>query len=175
MAQLAEALEAEAQKPPRPTAKERTWRPWLALAAAAVLAVVPWIKPGPMPVSPEHVAANPPGEGEAQAPDAGTAAVGDRASAEPRAPTAPPTDEKPLAQEPLPEPRPEQLRPDKRGQCPGRKQVPINGGCWSDVSASMDAQSCAENGYVLVKGKCFGPALATPKKPQPTSNPPEER
>ncbi|HLL03306.1 MAG TPA: protein kinase [Myxococcaceae bacterium] len=177
MAQLAEALEAEAQKPPRSTAKERAWKPLLALAAAVVVVavVVPWSKPGPGPASPEHVAANPPGQAQAQAPDAGTAAVGNRAPAEPRAPTAPPTDEKPLAQEPLPEPRPEQLRPDRRGQCPGRKQVPINGGCWSDVSSLMDAQSCAENGYVLVKGKCFSPALAPPKKPQPTSNPPEER
>jgi serine/threonine protein kinase len=166
MTQLAEALEAEAQKRPSAAAKERAWRPWLALAAAAVavLAVLPWSKPGTMP-----------GEGEAQVSDAGTASVGDRAPAEPRASTSPPTEKKPLAQEPLPEPRPEQLRPDKRGQCPGSKQVPINGGCWSDVSSLMDAQACAENGYVLVKGKCFSPALATPKKPQPTSNPPEER
>jgi hypothetical protein len=80
---------------------------------------------------------------------------------------------KPLAQEPLPEPRPGQARPDKRGKCPGRKQVPINGACWIDVSSSMAAQECVENGGVLIQGKCFSPAHAPPKQPQPTSSPSE--
>jgi hypothetical protein len=39
----------------------------------------------------------------------------------------------------------------------------------------MDAEECAENGGVLFKGKCFGPAHAPPKKAQPTSSPPEAR
>ncbi|HLK99009.1 MAG TPA: hypothetical protein VK539_00415 [Myxococcaceae bacterium] len=111
---------------------------------------------------------------DSQAPDAGAAAVGDTSPTEPHAPTQPPTKKQPLAQEPLPEPRPGQVRTDKRGQCPGRKQVPINGGCWVE-SLPMSAEECVETGYVTFKGKCFGPAHAPPKKPQPTSNPPEAR
>ena len=112
---------------------------------------------------------------DSQATDAGTAAVGDTAPTQPQASPSPAKEKKPVAQEPLPEPRPGQARPDKRGQCPGRKQVPINGGCWDDVSSSMDAQACVESGHVRFEGKCFVPANAPPKKPQPTSSPPEAR
>jgi hypothetical protein len=56
----------------------------------------------------------------------------------------------------------------------GRKQVPINGGCWFEV-LQMSAEACVENGSVLFKGKCYAPALAPPKKPQPASSPMEAR
>jgi hypothetical protein len=39
----------------------------------------------------------------------------------------------------------------------------------------MPAEECVENGGVLFKGKCYTPALAPPKRPLPTSNPPEAR
>jgi hypothetical protein len=54
-------------------------------------------------------------------------------------------------------------------------QVPINGGCWVDVSSAMDAQACAESGYVPFKGRCYSPALAPAQKPLPTSDPVEPR
>jgi hypothetical protein len=178
-AQVAEVLEAgvggearpERSKPPE---RARAWKPWLALAAAGACTVLWWhsrpVRPPPGPMTGKTPRAS-----ASRAPDADTAAAGDTAPTAPRAAPSPATEKKPLAQESLPEPRPGQLRPDKRGQCPGRKQVPINGGCWNDVSPAMDAQSCAEGGYVLFQGKCFGPALAPSKKPQPTSSPPEER
>jgi hypothetical protein len=53
--------------------------------------------------------------------------------------------------------------------------VAINGGCWVDVTSLMNAESCAENGYVFFKGRCYTHALAPPKKSLPTSNPAKER
>jgi hypothetical protein len=169
-AQVAEALEAgaggaEHPEPSKPPVRARAWKPWLALAVAGACAVLLWhAKPVLVPPGPSS-----------QAPEAGRVAVGDTSPTQPRTSTAPGTEKKPLAQEPLPEPRPGQLRPDKKGQCPGRQQVPINGGCWLDVSPRVGAQACAESGYVFFKGKCFGPALEPPRKPQPTSSPAQAR
>ncbi len=165
--QVAEALEAAAggeEQPQRSNSPVRTrvWKPWLALAAAAACAVLLWSSQ-PVPVSPSLMA-----------PDAGTAAVGDTSPVDPRASTLPPTQMKPVTQEPLPEPRPGQVRPDKRGRCPGPKQVPINGGCWVEL-LQMSAEECTANGYMTFKGRCFGPAQPPPKKPQPTASPPEAR
>ncbi len=188
-AQVAETLEAAAEVPPlnvpapvsgsersqpaKSPPREWTWEPGLALTVAGVVAVLLTVlvwHSQPEPVPPGLVFVNAPRALDSQAPDAGTSAGGDTAPTTPQPPT---TEKKPLAQEPLPEPRSEQARPNKRGQCPGRRQVPINGGCW--VQSSLPVEECVENGYVLFNGKCFGPALAPPKKPQPTSSPPEAR
>jgi len=168
--QVAQALEAlaggeEHPEPSKPPVRVRAWKPWLALTAAGICAVLLWhAKPVRVPPGPS-----------AQPPEAGTAAVEDSSPTEPQASTAPDTQKEPLAQEPLPEPRPGQIRPDKKGQCPVRQQVPINGGCWVDVNSLADAQACEKSGYVFFKGKCFGPALEPPRKPQPTSSPPGAR
>jgi hypothetical protein len=172
------APESGSERPQRakPPAWEWAWEPWLALAAAGavavLLAVLAWHSQ-PVSVLPGPVFVNAPGASDSQAPDAGTAAVGDTSPTKPQASTPPPTEKKPLAQEPLPEPSPDQARPDKRGKCPGSRQVPINGGCW--VQSSMPTEECVENGGVLFQGKCYSPARAPPKKPPPTSSPPEER
>ena len=39
----------------------------------------------------------------------------------------------------------------------------------------MNAETCAENGYVLFRGRCYTHALAPPQKPLPTSNPAKAR
>jgi hypothetical protein len=174
-ARVAEALEAAAgeeefpEQPPKPAERARTWKPWLALTAVGACAGLWWYS---QPVRPPsgRMTVN-----TLRASDAGAAAVGDAAPTGTRVSSSPATEEKPLAQEPPPEPRPGQLRPDKRGQCPMRKLVPINGGCWLDVSSSTDAQTCVAIDYVLFQGKCFVPANAPSKQPQPTSSPPEER
>jgi len=181
--QVAEALEAvagervegaEHPERPRPLVRTRAWKPWLALAAAGACAVLLWSSQRvPLPSGPVSVST--PGASDAHAPDAGTAAVGDSLPTEPQTSAPAPTEKQPLAQEPLPEPRPGQARPDAKGRCLGRKQVPINGGCWIDVSPAIDAQDCTESGYVLFKGRCFGPAQAPPRKPAPTSSPVEAR
>jgi hypothetical protein len=143
------------------------------LAAAAACTVLLWYSL-PAPVPPSPMSASTPGASDTQAPDAGTAAVGDTSPAEPQASTPPSPQKKPLAQEPLPEPRPGQPRPNEKGQCPGPKQVPINGGCWLEL-LPMSPEECVANSYVLFKGRCFVPAQPPPKKPQPTSSPPEAR
>ena len=157
-AQVAEALEALASEGQRPSRQKyaRALKAGLALAAVGGCVVLLWsVQPASGP--PEAV----------QVPDAGTAGVGD-------APAAKTTEEKPVAQEPLPEPRAEQLRPDGKGRCPGRKQVAINGGCWVEIP-STTAEECQENGHLFLKGRCYTHALAPPQKPPPTSTPPEAR
>jgi hypothetical protein len=171
-AQLAEALEAEAELPkrPRPRARGKAWRPWLTLAAAGASAVLLWnLKPFPLHVSPSSRQAE-----DSQASEEDTTAVGDTSSTEPLASIHPPSEPPALAQEPLPEPRTGQARPDEKGRCPGSKQVPINGGCWLE-QLPMSAEECVANGGVIFKGKCFGHALAPPKKPVPTSGPAKAR
>jgi hypothetical protein len=166
-AQVAEALEAGAggaEGPERsmPAERTRAWKPWLALAAVAAGAVLLWSAKWVLWSS------------DAQAPDAGTVAVGDTSSAKPQDATPSPEEERPLAQQPLPEPRPWQARPDEKGRCPGRKQVPINGGCWAE-QPPLSAEECAESGYVPFQGKCYLPVPAPPKKSVPTSDPGEAR
>jgi serine/threonine protein kinase len=176
--QVARALEAAVngtERPERskPPVRTRTWKPWLAAAAAGACAVLLWhSQPVPVPPGPIHVSTSQ--APDTQAPDAGTAAVGDASPTKPQAATPLLEEKRPLAQEPLPEPRPGQARPDKRGQCPGRTQVPINGGCWVEL-LPISAEECAENGYVPFKGKCYGPAQAPPRKTRPTSSPPDAR
>ncbi len=156
-----------------PPPRTRAWKPWLALAAAAVCAVLLCNVPQ-SPVPPGRVSSSTPPSTASQLPKPGTAAVGDSSPTGPQASTPPTPKKPPLAQEPLPELRPGQLRPGKNGQCPGRMQVPINGGCWFEV-LQMSAEQCVENGSVLFKGKCYAPALAPPQKPLPTSSPAQKR
>ncbi|HLL04203.1 MAG TPA: protein kinase [Myxococcaceae bacterium] len=156
----------------RPPARARAWKPWLAVAAVAGFAVL-WWNVAPVHAPTPRVSARPPSASAFQSPDAGTSALGDTSPTQPRAPTPPSQEEKPVAQEPLPEPRPGQTKPNKRGQCPGRRQVPINGACW--VESLMPAEECVENEGEIFKGKCYAPALAPRKKAQPTSSPREER
>jgi hypothetical protein len=151
------------------------WRPLLALAAAsaAVMVLLPWSEQRPEPVSWVYVPGNTPGQAEAYAPDAGTADVEDSEPAEAEESVAPPAEEKPIAQEP-PDVRPGQRRPTRKGQCPGRTQVLINGGCWVE-QIGMTTDACGENGYVILDGKCYAPALDVPRKKVPTSGSGKER
>ncbi|HLL01240.1 MAG TPA: serine/threonine-protein kinase [Myxococcaceae bacterium] len=184
-AQLAQAMEAEAAEPPpaseqapvtgrlpadagaplkrlKPLARARAWKPWLALAAAGVCtALLWWLVPR------VHLRFG-------AAPEAGTTAVGDSASTAAESSDKPASERKPVAQHAPPEPRPGQIRPDGKGRCPGRAEVAINGGCWVEIPLIV-AEACVESGYALLKGKCYTPALESPKRPVPTSSPAEPR
>ena len=207
-AQLAQALEAEAQQPleaptpdrapasePPPTVAPvtmspevrplrsrtpvRPWdfRPWLALAAAAVLALVLWSQSWSHSVSPGYVSANSPEQAQAQLPDAGTAAVGDRAPPSPPPSTSSPSGEPSISQDDfIPDPKqPRQhVSPDAKGRCPGRKQVVFDGGCWIE-QAALTAEDCKAGGYTFRKGKCYAPVLELPQKAVPTSAPRDAR
>jgi hypothetical protein len=116
----------------------------------------------PVQVPPGHVSVSMQQVADSQAPDAGTAVVGDTAPTEPLASAHPPSEPEPLAQDLPPEPRPGQTRPDVKGRCPGRTHVIINGGCWVD-HPSMAAEECTKSGYALLKGKCYAPTLEPPR------------
>jgi eukaryotic-like serine/threonine-protein kinase len=105
--------------------------------------------------------------------DEGPVGLGGSVSEAKVAPMQEPSEQEAIGQEPLPELRPGQLRPDARGQCPGRTQVAINGGCWLEVLTS-GAEECEQSGYVLIKSRCYAPALETRRrKPPPTSDSPQ--
>jgi eukaryotic-like serine/threonine-protein kinase len=63
------------------------------------------------------------------------------------------------------------IRSDAKGQCPGRKQVPLNEGCWVEL-LGPGAQECEQNGYVLIRERCYAPALEARREPPPTSDQP---
>ncbi len=165
---LAKPKPTERTAPVRPPARAWAWEPWLALASVGLCALVLWAVP-PAHGPAAHVSSCPP-PSASQAPDAGTAAVGEAPPTEPQpVPTA--EKKKPLTQEPLPKPRPvQQAQPDERGRCPGPRQVAIHGGCWLPYS-SITAEECVASGGMLFNGKCYTPALAPPSKPLPTSSP----
>jgi len=159
-------------KPPR------AFGPWLALAAAAGVALMLWSHYRPLSVFAEHVPASAPRHAQAHAPDAGTAAVGETTPSTPPSSTPPVSREQPLSQDgPLipgsSQPR-RQARPDAKGQCPLPGQVTLNGFCWVEI-ASFAAEECIASGYMLLKGKCYGPALELPQKTVPTSGPGKAR
>ncbi|HLL06681.1 MAG TPA: protein kinase [Myxococcaceae bacterium] len=140
------------------------WKPGLAVAAVGICAVLLW-NVARVPTWVQRVSASAPWASDA---------VGDTSPAESQAPPAPSQENEPVAEESLPEPRPGQPRPDKRGKCPGSKQVPINGACWME-QLPLSAEECVQNDGEFFKGKCYLPAPVPRKKPQPTSSPPEAR
>ena len=154
---VAAGTEARPQRP-GPRMRGRTWKPWLAVAAAGACVLLLWsvlpvlLSTGPVSTRPpaevESASTPPSSKEEADAPDA---------PAKPR----------------LGPPR-RQLQPDAKGGCPGGKQVVINGGCWVET-APMTAEVCVESGYVLRQGKCYTPAVEAPQKPVPTSGPGKAR
>jgi hypothetical protein len=85
-----------------------------------------------------------------------------------------PSRPKALSQDTPPKPFPGQLTPDAKGQCPGRTQIPINGGCWLELSI-RDAEACEEGGMIFFKDRCYAPAMSSRRKPPPTSAPPDFR
>ncbi|WP_224241466.1 serine/threonine-protein kinase [Hyalangium gracile] len=167
-AQFAEALERAAHphfEPARPSVPGRPGRwPWLAPAVGLALGVWGgWLASEQTEGTHSRAQART----EAAPRDAGTAGLGEAActAATVQAPEA--SLHEPLAENPLPEPQPKQLRPDGRGRCPHRRQVALNGACW----IPFDPEACeaaVANGY-LFKGKCYVPALS-PDRPS-TSHP----
>ena len=106
--------------------------------------------------------------------DEAAAGLGEPGTQAPVPPEKEPSKQKTVAQDEPPKPFPGQLTPDAKGRCPGRKQFPINGGCWVEHPAK-DAEECEENGYVFFKARCYAPALDTRRKPPPTSAPSDSR
>ncbi|MBN1209665.1 MAG: serine/threonine protein kinase [Myxococcaceae bacterium] len=181
--ELAEALEAAARRmgpeldPPlreaatprargRPRTRARVWVPACALAMLGALLLL-WnrgaveTRHGDAPAK-ARVASKP------DAPDAGTSAVGEAAPSTLPAAVQPPAKREAITQDTPPKPFPGQSRPNEKGQCASHEQVPINGACWFELR-SKDAASCEQNGYVVLKGRCFAPAFPPRRKPPPMS------
>ncbi|MBN1209497.1 MAG: serine/threonine protein kinase, partial [Myxococcaceae bacterium] len=180
---LAEALEAAAQRagpeldqplrdgePPRarvrPWARAMKWGPAGALAMLGALLLL-WNR-GAVQTPPEGAPTKVRVASEVEAPDAGTSAVGDEAPSASPASVHVPSEHQALTQDTPPKPFPGQSRPDEQGQCASREQVPINGVCWVELRMK-DARSCEQDGYVVLKGRCFAPAFPPRRKPPPMS------
>ncbi|MBN1209467.1 MAG: protein kinase [Myxococcaceae bacterium] len=142
------------------------WRPWLVLAAAslALFTWAWWVAPA-RPVETLSAAqreAAPVGQ-----PDGGSVGLGDAASATSAVDSpARPVREAP-AEDQLPEPQPGQTQPDANGLCPYKRQVALNGGCWTRLK--MARAECEENGGYMFQSACYLPISARGR--QPTSDP----
>ncbi|WP_224240418.1 serine/threonine-protein kinase [Hyalangium gracile] len=145
------------------------WRWWALAAASLALVIGTW----------RVLSSTPPQEGAvtraeppvADSVDAGPAGLGDTAT--PAALEKEPADstqQDPVAD--IPEPQPGQIRPDRKGLCPGKGMLTLNGGCW--VETTWDAEKCQEFGGEMVKGTCYLPVLLPGKKRPSTSGPTEE-
>jgi hypothetical protein len=143
----------------------RPWQPWALVAV--FLAVTLWRE---VHMHSEGAPARVQVVAGADTPEAGTAALGDTGSTAPEASAQVPSGQQSIAQDPSPKPFLEQLKPDARGHCPEREQVPIQGGCWVEYPAK-DAAACEKNGYLFFKDRCYAPAIVRRRKPQPTSDP----
>jgi eukaryotic-like serine/threonine-protein kinase len=173
--ELAEALErAAGQMGPRsslacasPPEQGRLWQRHLAVVASVALIAAGawWVtseRSGEQLTAADHAEAV--GVGPASE---GTTGLGD--STAPTSTSAAPSRQAPevLAREPLPEPRPGQVRPDAQGRCPRKRQIALNEGCWWETT--LDGEVCAGVNGQMFKGKCYVPFI--PSERGPTSGP----
>jgi hypothetical protein len=68
-----------------------------------------------------------------------------------------------------PKPVPGQRRPDSKGQCQRRGEIPINGGCWFQFK---DVEPPCDTGQYEWMGNCYQPAMISTR--EPTSDPPKQ-
>ncbi|MFL5345046.1 MAG: hypothetical protein ACJ8AT_09635 [Hyalangium sp.] len=74
-----------------------------------------------------------------------------------------------MSEDTLPEPEPEQVRPDGKGRCPRKWLVALNGACWAE--AAWEMEKCQELGGQMYKGTCYMPFMPPGRKHPPTSGP----
>jgi hypothetical protein len=149
-----------------PPAPGRSRRPWhAAVGLGGALAALTWgLLSAPLAQQSEKVLAEVPEEEN----DGGTIAVGDSTLTAPVSTARAPSAWSAIAVEVPSKPFPGQRRPDGKGRCPGRLQVPINGGCW--ILLTLDPKDCdKEDAYYVHQGRCYTPAFS-PARP-PTSSP----
>ncbi|MFL5343144.1 MAG: serine/threonine protein kinase [Hyalangium sp.] len=164
---LARPPEETAVAAPGPRVSTRRRRPWLLLAAVTVAVGAWWVGTRRTVDTPHlgHTEAAPAGQSKAEATGLGEAATSTAAAASLHEPEG-------LAQDTLPEPLPEQVRPDSKGRCPHKKQVALNGGCWVEMPLDRDTCEAALSGHMF-KNKCYMPAPLHGRQPNsgPTTPP----
>jgi serine/threonine protein kinase len=152
-----------------PQAHRRSWRPWIATAAAglALATWTRWMTPGE---SMEGASVAQEESAESGQPDTGPVGLGDAVASASTHDSPKALGPKVMAEDTLPKPQPGQTRPDAKGRCPRKRQVALNGGCW--IGLSLDQEGCAElNGY-MYKGSCYVPII--PPGRSPTSSPADQ-
>ncbi|HYH95360.1 hypothetical protein [Hyalangium sp.] len=129
-------------------------RPWLPrfATAAALLALGTWIgwlapKKFPELSSVFRHEAN-----GARLEDGGEAGLGDDSASAAMAASPTPSLPGVQGQNTLPEPLPDQARPDAKGRCPHPWQVPLNGGCWVKLKVPREEREkcCVARGNVTL-------------------------
>ena len=150
-------------RPPeiRPPRKVRV--PWLAVASVGVTLAVG--VDSMLAPSIEEAQAEVQDAEAVEAKDGGTVAVGDSVLTAPVSSTRTPSAWSAIALDMPPKPFPGQLRPNAGGHCPGKLQVPINGGCWLRLLA--EPGECKEDAYVHKNG-CYVPVFP-PTRPTTSS------
>jgi serine/threonine protein kinase len=164
--------EGTAAAAPGPKESTRRGRLLLALVAAVTLAVGAWWLGTRRTVdTPSLAYAEAPAasRSEQEMTGLGEAATSTTATASLHEP-------KGLAEDSLPAPLPEQVRPDSKGRCPHKKQVALNGGCWWETP--LDQENCEaanQSGHMgsMFNNKCYMPVLSHGRQPNssPTTPP----
>ena len=154
-------------KPFKLRAHLSAWRLGLATAAAA-LALATWAVWGVFRHSGESPVVARREDSKADRADAGTAGLGDAASISSEDKASSSSAPEAMTQDALPQPVPGQARPDAKGRCPHKRQVLLNGACWSE--ASWEQEECAGVKGQMFKGICYVPFIP-PGRP-PTSDQP---
>ncbi|WP_224368339.1 serine/threonine protein kinase [Hyalangium versicolor] len=151
--------------PPGLRADTRSWRAWIAIAAAAgtLATLAAWMAPGgPEGTLSETRAASVGGPADAGPVGLGEAAVSASAVDVPT-PSAP---EGMVADTP-PEPEPGQAKPDAKGRCPHKQQVALNNSCW--MKTSFEQEQCESVGGSMYQGACYLPIVAPRQRPTTTT------
>jgi eukaryotic-like serine/threonine-protein kinase len=148
--------EAPPPAAPVPVASTRSARPWLALAAAVLVAAggAWWVETRRSTDTSVLMEAS---AKAASRSSVGTSGLGDAATAPSAA--AGLQEPKGIAEDSLPTPLPDQVRPDSQGHCPHKKQVALNGGCWFELPLNREDCEAGLSGYmgIMFKNKCYLP------------------
>ncbi|HYI00136.1 serine/threonine-protein kinase, partial [Hyalangium sp.] len=156
-----------------PSVHRRPWRLRFATAAAllALGAWVGWLTPKTFPELPSLVRHE---VGGARLEESGETGLGDDAASAAMAASPTPSMPGVQGQNTLPEPLPDQARPDAKGRCPHPWQVSLNGGCWVKLKVPREErEKCEAIKGSWLQGTCYVPGPLQER--HPTSHPVREQ
>jgi serine/threonine protein kinase len=150
-------------------ARTRPWWPWLATGAAvgALATWAGWIALGPRGESSRAARTALTDAGQE---DTDSVGLGENAASTSTGGSPTPSTPEVMAAETPPDPLPGQATPDAKGQCPHKRQVILNGGCWRMTPLDQ----CEELSGRMYKGLCYVPVFPSGSRPStatPTKQP----